>query len=181
MVASIALTYLGVAQQVSDEEQGGAASQAAASQPTSRPVDSRSTFRRPDQARVLEELLKQKEMPRPILPSRPQGEVVAGSEQAAPGRPGERLLLEGTVLVERPGKYVAAEGRALFVFQADDSSRTAERMEILRNQYLEIMEEESRAGVSEFVVTAEITSYRGENFLLLRKVLRRVPNRNLSP
>ncbi|HUU98523.1 MAG TPA: hypothetical protein VM487_22545 [Phycisphaerae bacterium] len=181
MAASIALAYIGAAQQVSDEQNGAATSQAATSQPASRPAGSRTTFRKPDQARVLEELLQRKEMPKPILPSYPQGEGPVPSVGEADRRPGEPLLLEGTVLVERPGRYVTADGRALFLFHADASSRKAERMEILANQYLEIMENEVRAGISEFVITAEVTSYRGQNYLLLRKVLRRVPNRNLSP
>jgi len=181
MAASIALAYVSAAQQVSDEQKTAAASQAAASQPASRPVGSRTTFRKPDQARVLEELLQQKEMPTPIFPSHPQGEGLARTESDAAGRPAERLLLDGTPQSNRPGRFVVADGCPLFIFHADDSSRGPQRLEILRNQWLEIMEDEAKRGVSEFVITAEVTSYRGQNYLLLRKVLRRVPNRNLSP
>jgi hypothetical protein len=182
MTASIALAYIGAAQEVSEEQKASATSQVATSQPTSRPGGSGTTFRRPEQARVLQELLQRRETAKPILPWTSGGEGPDRSGGVEGSKPGEPLLPEGEVVVERPGKYVAGEdGGARFLFQADDSSRGVERMEILPNQFLEIMENEAKAGISEFVITAEVTSYRGRNYLLLRKVLRRVPNRNLSP
>jgi hypothetical protein len=178
IAASIALAWLDTPPQGADQEKQAEPGQTATSQPASEPADAQSTFRKPEQARILEELLRQKERPRPILPSHLPSE-------RRPGRgsgPGEQtLLLEGTPLVERPGRYVVADGRPLFVFRPDDSTRAPQSMEILKNQYLEIMEDEAKTGVSEFVVSAEVTSYRGQNYLLLHKVLRRVPNRNLSP
>jgi len=46
---------------------------------------------------------------------------------------------------------------------------------------LEVMENEFETGVTEFVVTAELTRYRDRNYLLLRKCQRRISHGNLAP
>ena len=36
-------------------------------------------------------------------------------------------------------------------------------------------------GTTDFVITAEVSQYRGSNYLTLRKVLKRVSNANITP
>jgi hypothetical protein len=178
IAAALALTWVSPPQQRLDQEQPAEPGQVGATQPASRPGEPQSTFRKPDQARILEELLRRRESPRPIRPAQPGGVQASEADASTADKP---LLLEGTPLVERPGRFMVADERPLFVFHPDDSSRAPQTMEILKNQFLEIMEDEAKVGVSEFVISADVTSYRGQNYLLIHKVLRRVPNRNLSP
>ena len=146
-------------------------------QPATRPAGSSTTLRKPAQADILKNLLRRDERPMPIRPQKPlpTGE---GGEASHAGQP---LLLEGAFLFERPGRLVHEDGRAKFVFHADDGTQATSTMEICPNQLLEAMEREVEAGFSEFIVSAEVTRYRGCNYLILRKLLRRVGHGNLSP
>ena len=147
------------------------------SQPASRPTDSSPTLRKPAQAEVLRNLLAQQDRPVPVRPL-PSGKAPA---QASVGPDGQPLLLEGTFLVERPGRLTHEAGRAVFVFHGDGEHTGTRSMPILESQLLETIEHEADAGYSEFIVSGEITRYKGRNFLLLKKVLRRVANGNISP
>lgn len=146
-------------------------------QPASRPADSNPTLRKPGQAQVLKNLLARKDRPVPVRP------VPSGSGPVKPsvGPDGQPLLLEGTFVVERPGRLTREDGRAIFVFRGDAEGTTTRSMPILESQLLETMEREAEAGYSEFIVSGEVTRYKGRNYLLLTKVLRRVANGNLSP
>lgn len=147
-------------------------------QPATRPADADTTLRKPAQADILKNLLGRQDRLRPIRP-RPSDE---GSEGGAGAEPdGQPLLLEGTFLVERPGRLMREDGRAVFVFRVDADAAASRSMPILENQLLETIEREAEAGFSEFIVSAEVTRYRGRNFLLLRKVLRRVGHGNIGP
>ena len=145
------------------------ASAPAASQPTSRPA-----LRRPAQAEVLRNLLSQADRPQPVAPVDP-GKGAAGKDAANP-----QALVEGTLLVERPGRLIREDGRAKFLF-SDGKNAATKAMPILESQLLEVMERESESGFPEFIVSAEVTRYKGSNYLLLRKVLRRTGNGNLTP
>ena len=151
-------------------------------QPTSRPTDSNPTLRRPAQAEILKNLLARDERAAPIRPQEPQTKPGrAGRPPATVDAQGQPLLLEGTFLVERPGRLVREDGRPKFIFHPDASSSATRTIEIVPNQLLEAMERETDAGFSEFVVSAEVTRYKGSNYLILRKILRRVAHGNLSP
>lgn len=151
--------------------------EAAESQPAVPP----SSLRKPSQADILRDLLRQ-QRPQPI-PAQSAGsaderEIGDADER---GRHRRTQLLEGSFLVERPGRLVHEGGQAKFVFIPEGDDGTARTLELLPNQLLETMEREAEAGFTEFIISAEVTAYRGSNYLLLRKVLRRVGHGNISP
>jgi hypothetical protein len=147
-----------------------------ASAPASAPISPR-TLRKPAQAEIIQDLLREREQQGVILPQDPQtGEPV-------PVRPGEStdgLIPEGTILVERPGRLVTDNGRPTFVFLTPETGGHTQTMELLPNQLLEAMERQSASG-AQFTISAQVTRYRGRNYLLLLKVLRRVSHGNISP
>ncbi len=85
------------------------------------------------------------------------------------------------MLVERRGRLIHEDGRAKFVLYADATSQVPRTLEVIPNQLLEAMEREGRAGFNDFIVTAEVTRYKDRNYLILRKILRRVDHGNLGP
>lgn len=149
------------------------------SQPDTQPAARRSTLRTPEQARILEQLLRDQERARPILPQSSADRLL---DQRDSGKAGQMtLLLEGTMLIERPGRFVVENGRPKFVFQIAGGGPELRSMEINPSQLLETMERAAKGGITEFTITAEVTRYHGRNYLNLKKVLRRVGNGNLSP
>lgn len=148
------------------------------SQPATRPAETGTTLRKPAQADILKNLLGQRDRLRPIRPQPSEEPSEAGAGVGPDGLP---LLLEGTFLVERPGRLMREDGRAVFVFRVDADRAASRSMPMLENQLLETMEGEAEAGFSEFIISAEVTRYGGRNFLLLRKVLRRVGHGNIGP
>jgi hypothetical protein len=163
LTAGIALARAALAQDSRPAD--GATPQPAASQPG---------FRKPRQADELAPLLRQQEA-RPINPV-----VVGRGERVNLERDRQRgLLADGVTVPDRAGRLLHEADRPMFEFATEDGSR--HRMELLRNSLLEAMEQELATGADEFIVSAEVTRYRGANYMLLRKVLRRVTNGNLSP
>jgi hypothetical protein len=153
------------------------ATKPAESQPSTQPAGS--SLRGPQQIQVLKGLLDSKDRATPV---RPEPQPKKGAESApSTGSDGTDLLLEGTFLSERPGRLVHEGGRAKFVFNADGGGQSPRSLEVLENQLLEAMEREAEAGFASFVVSGEVSRYRGRNFLLLRKILRRVDHGNLGP
>jgi len=151
-----------------------------ATQPASQP--SRwSPRRHPVQAEIYEQLLRDAERmsARPIFPVDPRtGRPAGGAEQTNV----LGLLPEGTVLVDRKGRLVRSGTRAEFQFDPGNAPEgAATSMEILRNGLLELMETEAASGVTEFVITAEVTRYRETNYLLLRKCQRALAQGNIGP
>ncbi len=142
-------------------------------QAATRPAPTNTVLRRPAQADILKNLLSREARPAPIKPQDPQTGKV--------DQPGEPLLLEGSFVVERPGRLVHEDGRAKFVFLEEGGAPALRTMEILPNQLLEMMEREADSGFAEFVISAEVTRYKGTNYLILRKILRRVGHGNLTP
>jgi hypothetical protein len=148
----------------------------ATSQPAVKPASPRS----PTQARILEELLRDAERarPTPILsdPERGSETIVEG------GRGGVSLLPDGYPLSERAGRLVRKGGRLEFHFTSGSPVADApEIMEFNKNRWLEVMEAEAEAGVEEFIISAEVTRYRGQNYLNLLKFRRQISHGNLSP
>jgi len=155
-------------------------SEAPATQPTSQPGQ-QTRPRGPTQARILEELLRgtEQRVARPILP-----EAAANSEgaEAENGESGRSLLLDGTPIWDRSGHLVHFGDRSEFHFDptgADNAGPAV--MEFNKNALLEAMEAEAEAGVAGFRISAEVTRYRGHNYLILRKYRRQISNDNLAP
>jgi hypothetical protein len=147
------------------------------SAPASAPV-SPGTLRRPAQAEIIQELLRERERAGVILPQDPQAPGSAGPIGAATDESG--LIPEGTILVERPGRLVSDGGRPTFVFLTSATGGHMQTMELLPNQLLEAMERAPAAN-SEFTISGQVTRYHGRNYLLLLKVLHRVGHGNISP
>jgi hypothetical protein len=171
----VAVSLTAAAQQSRDD-----GAQPPASQPASEPAV-RSAPRNPTQARILEELLRGTEprQAKPILPVTPGGSSAPGAETP---NGNASLLLEGTVLIERAGRLVRLGDRVEFHFKGGSpAENAADAMEFNKNGLLEAMEAEAAAGVEEFIISAEVTRYRGANYLLLRKYRRQIAHGNLSP
>lgn len=150
------------------------------SQPASQPT-TRTAPRRPEQARILQELLRDSERlrARPILSVPDNGDAVS---EAGPRGGSASVLVEGTVLIERPGRLVRRGDRSEFHFTSGGlADGVPSVIEFNKNGWLEAMEDEAEAGVQEFIISAETSSYRGRNYLLLRKYRRQVSHGNLSP
>lgn len=156
---------------------------APADPPTTQPMTQPTTpnLRRPVQVEILEQLLREREAPKPILPTKPDAPSDRTLRPDGTVTPG--LMLDGAVVVSRPGRLIRNADRSEFTFVTDDvaAGLSSKTLPLLPNQLLEAMEQQAERGVTEFEITAEVTRYRGQNFLLLRKVLRRVSNGNLAP
>ncbi|MFH1746452.1 MAG: hypothetical protein ABIG44_05340 [Planctomycetota bacterium] len=151
----------------------------ATTQPTSAPA----THRRPSQAKIIENLLRDREKVKTILPQAPQSSVNTDVTSIQPfaDQSDQNLLPDGTMLVERPGRLVREDGKSMFVFHSDTGTPQLQTMEILPNGFLEAMERRAEYGNAEFVISCEVTRYRNRNFVLLTKILQRVQHGNLRP
>ena len=157
-----------------------AAAKPGESQPASQPAGQTVSPRNPTQARILQELLRDAEQtrPTPILSD-------PGVEEDSPAGVGDgqkSLLPDGYGLVERPGRLVRSGERVKFHFTSGSPAGDApDVMEFNKNRWLEAMEAEAEAGVTEFIISAEVTRYRGRNYLNLLKYRRQIAHGNLSP
>lgn len=158
------------------------ASQPAAAQTSSatQPATSESFPRNPTQAKILEGLLREQERDR-VQPILSEGGPDAGNEGGnASGRPS--LLTDGARVYEKLGRLVVAEGRTEFHFSAGGLGKDIRTtMAFNKNQLLEMMEREAESGVVEFIITADVSRYRGENYLTLLKYRRQITHGNLTP
>src|SRR5262249_29620588 len=141
------------------------------SQPASQP-----SGRTPEQASVLKELLRSVDRPAITTP-----EPIRSSEPSPAARKDDSLQAEGTLLVEKPGRLIRSGERSEFKFTSPEGKGLAQPLELLPNSWLEYMEKEADAGASEFIITADVTTYRGRNFLMLRTYRRQVSHGNLNP
>ena len=155
----------------------------AASQPaTTRPAVPQPA-RAPEQAEIIRNLLRDRGRSTAIMPQEqqsPADDTGAGTDLPL-GPDGLPLLVDGTLLVERPGRLMHEGGKPMFSFIDEGAGVKLRSMEILPNQLLEAMERELQLGTTQFVISAEVTRYHDLNYLLLRKILRRVEHGNLSP
>jgi hypothetical protein len=106
------------------------------------------------------------------------------SADAAPGRRAHRPLaplLEGTPLVNRPGRLVASGSWWTFVFESGDLQAPEAPMKVLPNLNLELMVQVHELGAPGlvFVVSGDVTAHQGENYLLARMALQRPDLGNL--
>lgn len=175
LVIAAGVAWLGGA--AAQQSQPADSAPSASAAPASTETDSRRT---PKQLEILRELLRERERPAPIIPSRHRA--------AAARRPGQPLdapldpnaLPDGAMIVERSARLVVEDGlpRLVLTLQGETQPRS---MQLNRNEWLEALERAAAEGTQEFVVTAEVTLYRGRNYLILRKVLERLSNGNLTP
>lgn len=126
------------------------------------------------QEKVLQKLLKgSSSKPLIITPEALDQAIV---EPVQPVDPKVKLPLpvrEGDFVINRIGRLVTdAQGRALFAYEADAANLSEPPLILLPCQNLELMEKEAAEEPgAKFVVTGEITVYKGQAYLLLRKAM----------
>lgn len=88
---------------------------------------------------------------------------------------GEKVLRDGDMIVDRIGRmiYDGEDNRWLFVFEADGVSLNEAPVVLHRSRLLEVMEKKVTQSSQRlrFRVSGEITTFRGETYMLLHKVL----------
>ena len=125
---------------------------------------------------IIQQLLQNKPRRAVVLPqSMPSaapastaGPVAEGDAPAA-----QQLWAEETMLVDRPGRVVPSDKFWTFSFEDKGSPQTRKPIRLLPNRMLEnavAAGGDKTLGVV-LVVSGEVTEYRGNNYLLLRKVL----------
>lgn len=141
------------------------------------------TPRQPSADEIIREFQRQRPTAVPILPSGDEDEInVRSAPGAAPGAKTRPRLPDGYMLLDRTGR-IAQEGHWwAFIFESDSDTHPEPPMKLLPNQTLERMVRESRGGLDPvvFIVSGEVTDFRGDNYLLPRKVLRKRELGNLK-
>ncbi len=99
------------------------------------------------------------------------------------GRSVETLLLDGAPLVNRAGRLIRQGEWWTLVFESDHPDHPETPLRLLPSQGVETMVQMSRRRATGpvFLVSGEVTSFYGDNYLLLRAVRRRVDTGNLRP
>lgn len=135
--------------------------------------------RPPSPAEILQELMKKDRVrPAPIPPSTPGHPYETQPAEPPTTGPGPKhepspLRPDGTMITDRIGRLTKGSKGWLFAFESEAKVLRESPMQILPNQDLETMERISSNGTVpvKFRVSGEVTTYRGANYLLLRKVL----------
>lgn len=159
---------------------GDAGVQETTTPPASQPVQNagagRSGRRMPTQILIMKQLIAEQERRRPIIPPSRPGRGEDGDADGA-----QKLLVEGTTLTNRQGRLIREAEGSFFEFAALEGEGSPRRLQINRNGLLELMEELAAGGTARFTVSAEVSVYRGRNYLLIRHAVLRVGNGNISP
>ncbi len=116
----------------------------------------------------------------------PDRKIVAG---AAPDqrvddnlRTGGPLLPDGAAIVRRPGRLVRDRDWWTFAFESDNEEKPELPMKLFPCRNLELMVEaaEGVTGGLVFIVSGEVSAFYGENYILVRSVMRRIDTGNLT-
>ena len=151
-------------------------------EPSAESDDTPRTKRQPTVAEILRAF---QESERPVLTPIGGFRAGQGSETGAVGRRDEESgrhhprLPDGHYLVDRAGWMGRVGPWYTFVFASEDADDPQPPMKLLPNRMLERMVRESEGSTEQisFKVSGEVTDFFGDNFLLLRKSLRK---RNLG-
>jgi len=131
----------------------------------------------PQAQQVLDRLMRQappttplKAMPAPKSVHKPKPQPSVAPNRNARD---QRLMPEGSYISDRRGRLVRQGSDWLFAFESDGKALADPPILLLPNRWLEKMETDVTASPDAMVfrVSGEVTSYRGRNYLLLRKVL----------
>lgn len=161
---------------------------AADAAPASAPAAERTAPRQPTAEEVIKALQDVTSPARPVIPPTSPGGVIEKPKDV-PLEPGSalvrsgRLLPEGYRLVDRPGRMAESpDGGWMFVFEERGRGELEAPIRLLPNRYLEQMERVSEDGGQPlvFVVSGDVTEYRGANYLLVQKLLIRASMGNLK-
>ena len=139
----------------------------------------------PSSADILKELQKDaRQQGRAVTHPRELGGTrryvkVPGGKRAATAA--TKLLPDGSRLVDRPGRLTRVAGFFTFSFESRGTGAPELPMRLLPNRLLEDMEIVSAGGERPlvFIVSGEVTEYRGVNYLLVQKLLVRPDLGNL--
>ncbi len=144
--------------------------------------------RQPSPAEILRELTRtgseNKGVVMPETSVRPRrseaAPVIEHGNAIAPAKP--RLLPDGYRLVDRPGRLAQVSDYWVFSFESRGRGTPEMPIRLLPNRLLEDMEEFSAGGTKDivFVVSGQVTEYRGVNYLLIQKLLTRPSVGNLK-
>jgi len=119
-----------------------------------------------------EDIIRAFQQDRPAAtPIRPMG---TGSSKELQDR-SAALLREGEYLGNRTGRLSRDGNWWTIVFESDSAEAPRPPMRLLPNQLLERMIRESEAAASSisYLISGEVTMFESDNYLLLRKVMRR--------
>jgi hypothetical protein len=121
----------------------------------------------------------QTQQPDQAAMARPAGESPAVSRRAPAD--GRALLLDGSPVVNRPGRLVREGSWWALAFESNGPDAAGPPIRLLPNQVLEMMVRTSQRGSIGlvFIVSGEATLHDGENYLMTRSATRRLDLGNL--
>lgn len=95
---------------------------------------------------------------------------------------GGAMLLDGSPLVGRPGRPIKSGDWWTFVFESVNADYREPPLKLLPNKNLELMISATRDSPSGIVliVSGEVTTFQGTNYLLVRAATRRIDTGNLK-
>jgi len=142
---------------------------------TSSPPSTRPTNRSAEE--TLRQMLQpQGDAARPLKPieeAPPATDVTSGTGAVAPGGTAQKVLREGTLLLDRMGRLTRSDDGKTFEFTLDsDGRRMADApMILLPNRRLMQLENQVQASYRDVKIRAsgEVMEYRGRNYLLLQR------------
>lgn len=163
---------------------GGALLAQTAGEKSDEPQQTTTTM--PTQGELLRALREDRRASIPIPPTTPPDMpgMEAPSNSIQPARPPDEtsaLLPEGSFIVDRPGRLIREEDWWTFVYESSDGKMQQAPLRLLPSRQVELMEQSSAAGTRSivFLVSGEVTTFHGRNYLLVRKVLIRRDYGNL--
>jgi len=132
---------------------------------------------------ILREFQKERPTAEPLLPQETVETEVAPPPSGSTGGSAIRMP-DGFFLVDRTGRLVQDGPWWTIAFVGDNNPESAPDppLKLLPNQMLERAVREVQGGAVgvQFVVSGEVTDFMGENYLLLRKLMRKRDMGNLS-
>ncbi len=135
--------------------------------------------RPPTAGEVLEQLLQEAPV-RPVMP-RATAPAGAGPVDAADADARGQALAEGTIVPEFPARLLRTDAWWTLARESQGIRPGTPPLRVLPNRLLEMMVSASGGGTRSvvFLVSGELTEYRGTNYLLVHKVLIRRDQGNL--
>ena len=111
----------------------------------------------------------------------PESWGIGGSARRPPPADRRALLLDGSPVVNRPGRLVREGSWWTLAFESNRPDAAEPPIRLLPNQVLELMVRTSQSGSIGliFIVSGEATLHDGENYLMTRSVTRRLDLGNL--
>jgi hypothetical protein len=134
-----------------------------------------------DESQTAEEMLRRLQEQKPATQAIPSATMLREDTSPGEAKTTGSLLPEGEPISRRPGRVVRDGEWWAFVFESDHPDHPEPRLKLLPNSVLEQMVRyvESHTDAV-FVVSGEVTTFMGENYLLARIAMRQLESGNLS-